>query len=278
MSRAVGAYVLAGLVALGLVVLAVDGGDAHGDTSRVATLNVYRGNPGQLIRADVRRAMRLADVVMLQEVYPGQPAAAVRRVMRHHPRWRSAKLRPTELRIMWDTREFTRARPAHLRRLSPSYLPTWRLPARWLGWVTLRHRTTGQLVTMADVHPHPSYCRPRPPAPALLRDELTAEHWRDVATWTRARRVPVVLAGDFNCSLSRTARPWWPGRVLRSLYRFDHAPGSVDRVLISRSRGHPVGIHRWSFPVYSDHRLVIRAMRWRSRYVVERWHPGGRSP
>lgn len=249
------------LLLLALVALPAWAGSRDRHTTE-ASLNVYRANPEPAIRHDVREAMDRADVVRLQEVYPGRPVHAVREVLSHRPHWRAAFLGRMEVPILWDVREFRRVGLGDVRRLYPARAPSW--PARFLAWVPLQHRATGRVLTVANVHPLPRYCRAGARDDPARRADAT-QHWRGVVAWTKrqqaqAPRRPVLLGGDFNCRLAERARPWFPGRILEPLYRFDRS-NSIDRLVTSRTWRHPIGLRRWATDARSDHRAQFRTLR-----------------
>lgn len=226
-----------------------------------ASLNVYRANPESAIRHDVREAMNRADVVRLQEVYPGRPVRAVRQVLSHRPNWRVAFLGRMELPILWDVREFSRVGSGHVLRLYGARAANW--PARFLAWQPLRHRATGRVLTIANVHPLPRYCRAGARDDPARRADAT-QHWRGVVAWTNRQRAqaprrPVLLGGDFNCRLAERSRPWFPGVVLAPLYRFDRSD-SIDRLVTSRTPRRPIGLRRWATDARSDHRAQFRTL------------------
>lgn len=232
-----------------------------------ATLNVYRANPPNEIRADVRRALDLADVVRVQEAYRPRAHAAVLAVLDHRPNWRSAT-NGSELVTLWDRREFRRdgrARTILVNRYRPS-TDGHGNPPRWLQWVALEHRRTGQIVTIANVHPDPGACRDNARAREAIRVARVSDHWRDVAAWTREQRAryprrTILLGGDFNCRNRAFGRPWFPGVILRPYYRHDRAPRTVDHLWTSRTPGHPTGVNRWHVEAFSDHDLHLRRIR-----------------
>lgn len=228
-----------------------------------ATQNVYRANPGPAIRQDVNQAMDHASVVRLQEVYPGRPAHAVRRVLNHRPHWRSVLLGRVEVPILWDARVWSRVGPPRALLLT-GRRPVRGWPPRFLGSVALELRATGRVVTVANVHPLPAYCRPTTYR-ATVRQADARTHWRDVRAWTARQRAthpgrPILLGGDFNCRLSVRTFPWFPGRALAPDYRFDWS-GSIDRLITARTARHPVGLRRWSMAALADHRLQLRTLR-----------------
>lgn len=226
-----------------------------------ATQNVYRVNAGPVIRRDVARALERADVVRLQEVVDGRPTRAVRGLLADRPNWRGVFVGRVEVPILWDRREFRQMEPPGVRRLTERREGRgW--PARFITWVALEHVATGRVLTVANVHPLPRYCR-IPHDAERQADART--HWTGVRDWTRRQMArhpgrPVLLGGDFNCRLTERARWYFPGRILDRAYRFDRS-GSIDRLVTSRTIRRPVGLRRWALPAASDHRLQLRALR-----------------
>lgn len=256
----------AAVLAAFLAVLAGLWAPAYGKRDRVtteSTLNVYRANPAWQIRADVSAAMDRADVLMVQEAYPGHAREAVRQVVHNRPNWVAARgLAGTELAITWDRRVWARVGAGHLAWMSPAK-PGARYD-RWLAWQALERRATGRVVTVANVHPSPAACRPGAHG---WRVAYVAQHWRNVAAWTvrqRARHPArvILLGGDFNCLLSRRAFPWMPGNVLAPLFRYDRS-ASIDRLITSRGTAFPQGVRRWGVRAHSDHNAQFRRLLWR---------------
>lgn len=196
-----------------------------------ATLNVYRGNPPELVRADVRAALRAASIVRLQEVYP-RALSAVRSALVGP--WRM--FRVGELATLYDSRVWQPRRPAG-QRVMPS--TTW--GPRWLSWRAMTYRPTGAVVRIANVHADPG-CT-----------SSTRRYLTDVRTWTRHKLDrapwPVLLGGDTNCH----------GWQLGTRYRRDPS-GSVDKLATTRGPGVPRTVRRWSVPAFSDHALHLRRL------------------
>lgn len=228
---------------------------AHAEDRRTteATLNVYRGNPSAAIRADVRAAMARASVIRFQETYPPRAWRAVAGAVRSAPSWRFSRLPAGELALAYDARVWAPVRPPRARLVVVPPASGW---PRSLVWQALRFRPTGAVVRVANVHADARTCT----WPLLGRLVGAARYWDVVAQWTRAHpRNPILLGGDFNCSMRRGGAAWKPGNVLAPLYRRGPT-GGVDHLLTSRTPGAPAVVRRWSVAVNSDHRLQLRRL------------------
>lgn len=231
--------IVVGAVLVALLAATPTPADAARRTTTEATLNVYRANPPADVTADVRAAMRRATVVRLQETYPRAWRAARAALSGS---WRIMPGPRTELTTIYDRQIWTPVRVPRFRRMPD--VERWEGP-RWLAWQAMRFRATGQVVRIANVHADPG-------CGTSGRAYLDA-----VRVWThRALDVhpswPVLLGGDTNC------RPW----LLRRLYRPDDS-ATVDKLVTSRGPGAPRTLRRWSLPARSDHRLELRAIRFR---------------
>jgi hypothetical protein len=230
---------------------------ASGHTDRrftEATANLYVGNGADDWRHDARAVLARADLVRIQEAYP-RGRAVLAAIARARPAWRITHT-PGEVPIMWDRREFRQVGYAHTRLANPP--GRWR--ARYLTWISLRHRGTGRIVTAANVHPDPGYC-----ATGAAWAPLVARHWATVGRWigTHAARHPdrvVLLGGDFNCSLAVRWRPYFPAVVL-ARFRFDRLAG-IDHMTTGPGRGRPRQLRRWSLSIRSDHAAQFRVLSW----------------
>lgn len=258
--RALLAIILGVLVVIALVFLGILEPVRGEPRVTEATYNVWYRN--QQVSSDLGQAMAMASVIRLQEVSTPVVRAGVRQALASHPRWRwTVRARGLPNLVLWDSHVWRSVRPARWLSTHQGYAGI--TPRRWLEWKLLRHRATGLLVTIANTHAIHAYCRNQKPAQQPLRDRLARTHWRTVAAWTRAQQArfpgrPILLGGDFNCSLE-TSAPAYPAPWLLPLYRRDRAPGAIDRLITLRGSG-LVELARWRTGLNSDHALHLRRL------------------
>lgn len=145
--------------------------------------------------------------------------------------------------------------------------PTVRLnPGRDFAWVGLRHRASGKAVLRVNVHATSGALKPQARVRwgrdlSAWKDWAIQQYWLDLLAFTAeqmSREVwdAILCGGDFNGRLENRDEWFHPGSLLRSLYRFDETPHSIDR-LIYTVDSDVRQVRRWarSKGVRSDHAL-----------------------
>lgn len=209
---------------------------AHGRTATEATFNIDNPDPWtpQRVRADLRRALRAASLIRVQEAYP-RTRAVIRAFIARRPNWRISP-GPLELLTIYNTRIWAPTGPPKSREFPSS----GRWGARYLEWRRYRHIPTGAVVRVANGHADPGCSR------------STARYARALARWTAQRNPgrPTLFGGDLNCTA--------PPRALYGPYRRDHG-ARLDHLLTTR--GGPATRLTWIVPMASDHPMRVRRIR-----------------
>jgi hypothetical protein len=225
-----------------------------------ATLNVLYKNPAWKVAADVTAAMDRSSIIRIQENSQPRTRHGIARALRAHSAWRKTNSLTGGARsipILWNTHVWKSVGPVHQRLMSLGHRVG---PSRWLTWKQFQFRPTGQVVTIANTHAVAGYCTNRPNQQARDRSAAGTGVW-----WWLGRRSALIASscsGDFNCRLQNHRFAWYPGPMLAPYYQPDAAYG-IDRLITSRTPGHPTTLRRWWREAYSDHRLHLRRLAFR---------------
>ncbi|GAW48760.1 MULTISPECIES: endonuclease/exonuclease/phosphatase family protein [unclassified Nocardioides] len=241
----------------------------------VATMNMYRKLAPADAAADARRLTRHPGV----DVVGWQEANRFGAVLHALPGWDTKTFpfgkRNSELAVSWRSSEFTlvSARQRQVARGISSLEGRYPFGNRLVATVTLKHRETGRLLTVIDVH-----------LPQAIEDLDRPGHWRDTINAFRARN-----------QLQRIAAAWHgaPGRwvVGTGDYNFDvradarHRPAGGPRRALAgtavssyQALGTDVQPTHWPTDRRIDYVWVDRAaltegeIRFRGQWVLGGFH------
>lgn len=134
-------------------------------------------------------------------------------------------------------------------------------------WLGLHHLASGKKVLRISVHPVPGAWKTPNTAPdkhgniEAWLDWATRRHWLKVLEFTAAQVAReewdiVLLGGDFNCALENDRSWYFPGPMLRGLYRHDDKPRAIDRLVWAHA-SECTQERRWAVHhgVHSDHAI-----------------------
>ena len=235
-----------------------------GSTFTLGTLNLLKKDSAPEVTADIGKATAHVDILAMQE-NSRDPVRAAVAALATAPHWAvrvpegPAGANP----IAWRTDLFDETDHGHRRAHRGKAGVT---PARFVTWVVLRHKTSGLVLLVLDVHPINAYAGQDKP-PRALRDQLAEAYWRTVVAITTELQDQydgVLLGGDFNVRLANRDEDWYPGNLLAPLYRFDHG-GGIDHVLLSHSTPLTVVRHGVVRDLHSDHDLHYSVLATRSQ-------------
>lgn len=241
MSRVVRAAVAAAVLSLvGAVVGAVPAAAAR-PSLRVCTANIQHtpDMPDWKVRADAREVRSHCDVVLWQEIRERADHRALQA-----DGWRVTPFGAGGVPVSWRTSKLAKDSAAHIVKVSsptprcadgrPSYNPS-----RYVGYVRLKIRATGQRFTAMSLHfPQRRTCRTAD----------TQRKWWDAYHNTQALlpRGATMVGGDWNrreAEIPDMTRQHW----------VTPAPRGLDHIFVARTGWRTIA--RIDVDLWSDHRL-----------------------
>lgn len=228
----------AAALVVGLVVVAVPAHAAAG--LRICTANIQHtpDMPDWKVRADARETRQACDLILYQEIRERADHRAIQAFG-----WRTTPYSAGGVPIAWRTSKLTKVSAAHIVKVSGA---TSRCadgsssynPSRYIGWVQLRVRSSGQRLTAVSLHfPQRRTCR----------NVDSRQRWWDAYRNTRAHlpRGAVVVGGDWNRREDEIP-DMIPGQ-----HWITPAPRGLDHIFVARS-GFQV-LNRIERNLHSDH-------------------------
>lgn len=214
---------------------------------RVCTANIQHtpDMPDWKVRADAAEVRRSCDLVLWQEIRERADHRAIQ-----GDGWRSTPYGEGGVPVSWRTSRLAKVSAAHIVRVSratppcangsPSYNPS-----RYIGWVKLRVRASGQTLQAVSLHfPQRRTCRTAD----------TQRKWQQAFANTDAALLsgPKVVGGDWNrreSEIPDMTRQHW----------ITPAPNGLDHIFVAGTGWQVVG--RFSIDLWSDHHARGARMR-----------------
>ncbi|WP_114559937.1 exonuclease/endonuclease/phosphatase family protein [Desertihabitans aurantiacus] len=173
---------------------------------RVATYNLNTGSAAAT-RADMDDLAGRVALIGLNESM-GVEREATAAWVRARPNWRwfrpVSRAGQTRFKgsnaVLWDQRVFA-LRDQGARFGSKSHTPTFEIDERWITWVRLTHRESGQDLVWIQTHMDPSVerdGRPREDAEARIEGNLTYMRELKALAAAKSERAEVLVGGDWN--------------------------------------------------------------------------------
>lgn len=242
MSRVVRAAVGAAVLSLVGAVVGVVPAVAARPSLRVCTANIQHtpDMPDWKVRADAKEVRSHCDLVLWQEIRERADHRALQA-----DGWRVTPFGAGGVPVSWRTSKLAKDSAAHIVKVSR---PTPRCadgrtsynPARYVGYVRLKIRATGQRVTPYSLHfPQRRTCH----------QSVTTQRWHDAFRNTKAELAgsAVVVGGDWNRRETE----------IRDMVSGQHwvtpAPRGLDHIFVARTGWRTVA--RIDVDLWSDHRL-----------------------
>lgn len=229
-------------------------------TMRDGTLNLLKTNSAEQIVADLRASIVRCDLLGMQENTRDHVGKALRWLDQRDD-WRvfaadgAAKSNP----IAWRPSVFAGDGPGWAVKAHGGHAGI--TPPRFVVLKPLRHKATGKRVLKINAHCINAFATDKRGNNAL-RDQLAESYWRTVVDVTEENLDDydvLLLSGDFNVRLNNLDEPWYPGHLLKPLYRFDHGKG-IDHTLVSREADVARLRHFSLGGLFSDHNLHVQVL------------------
>lgn len=204
------------------------------------------------------------------DFYSEAEGAATREVLANHCQARNKGLYHPEdcgNPIAWgkdlfatvnDTRGVVRVHERH---------PTAKFnPARDFAYIGLRHRVTGTKILAISIHAIAGYAKPEDLTPwghdlDKWKNWAARQYFLDLVEFTAKKMSSerfdlIIPGGDYNARLDNDQEWYYPGALLKSLYRFDNH-GGIDHILLSRGNSANLG-RSFTKQGFTDHPIIFQ--------------------